>query len=100
VRTPIEATFDAAVWCYPGEGNTWHFLTLPVDLADDIRARVVRTGFGSVRVTATIGDTTWATSVFPEKASGSYVLPVKKAVRQSEGLEVDTTVTVRVALVE
>ena len=36
---------------------------------------------------ATIGSSTWSTSVFPDKASGSFVLPVKKVVRWAEDLE-------------
>ena len=44
-------------------------------------------GFGSVRVEVTLGETTWRTSVFPEAASGCFVLPVKKAVRRAEGVD-------------
>jgi hypothetical protein len=44
-------------------------------------------GFGSVRVRATVGGTTWTTSVFPDSTRGAYVLPVKKAVRRAEGLD-------------
>jgi Domain of unknown function (DUF1905) len=40
-----------------------------------------------VRVEATIGTTTWTTSVFPEAKSKCYVLPVKKAVRTAQALE-------------
>ena len=40
-------------------------------------------GFGSIRVTATVGASTWDTSVFPDKASGSFVLPIKKDVRRA-----------------
>jgi hypothetical protein len=47
-----------------------------------------------VRVHAQIGATTWATSVFPDKARGAFVLPVKAAVRKAEGLEVGDTVPV------
>ena len=43
-------------------------------------------GFGSVRVEATIGATTWQTSIFPDTRRRTYVLPVKKAVRAAEGL--------------
>jgi hypothetical protein len=54
-------------------------------------------GFGSVRVTATIGATTWKTSIFPG-SSGQYALPIKKAVRKAEALDVGDTATVRVEL--
>ena len=71
--------------------------TLPDELADDIRARTddgLRRGFGSVRVEATVGGSTWRTSVFPDTSSGSFVLPVKKPVRIAEGIEPGDTVDV------
>jgi hypothetical protein len=40
-------------------------------------------------VPATIGDTTWQTSVFPQKSedgSAEWILPVKAAVRKAEDL--------------
>lgn len=42
-------------------------------------------GFGSLRVTATIGTTSWQTSVFPARETG-WMLPVKAAVRKAEDL--------------
>ena len=42
-------------------------------------------GFGSLKVTATIGDSTWRTSVFPSREEG-WMLPVKAAVRKAEDI--------------
>lgn len=78
--------FTAVVRRYDG-ATAWYFLTLPVDLAEEIRSRVERVGFGSVRVQVRIGTSSWATSVFPDKESGSFVLPVKAAVRRAEDLD-------------
>jgi hypothetical protein len=79
----------------------WYFLTLSADAAEVVREqpRPPR-GFGSVRVRATVGRTTWATSVFPDSGSGSYVLPVKKAVRRAEGLEDGEPVEVDLDILE
>jgi uncharacterized protein DUF1905 len=64
-------------------------VTLPVDLADDIRdMELPRRGFGSVRVRVRTGGSEWRTSVFPDKESGSFVLPVKRAVRDAEGIDI------------
>jgi Domain of unknown function (DUF1905) len=45
-----------------------------------------RRGWGAMKVAATIGDTSWETSMFPDKTSGGWFLPVKASVRKAEGL--------------
>jgi hypothetical protein len=45
-----------------------------------------RRGFGSVKVTARVGESEWQTSLFPQK-SGGWFLPVKKPVRLAENLD-------------
>ncbi|MFN8149297.1 MAG: DUF1905 domain-containing protein [Candidatus Nanopelagicales bacterium] len=89
--------FTATVWRYDGQA-AWYFLTLPVDLSEEIRARTERVGFGSVRVDVRIGATSWSTSVFPDKESGSFVLPVKAAVRRAEDLDDGSTALVHLTV--
>lgn len=87
--------FEAELWLWDGEA-AWHFVTLPGDLSDDLRAQSgERRGFGSVRVRVTVGGTTWSTSVFPDTTRGAYLLPVKKDVRVLEGLELSDRVAVQ-----
>lgn len=82
----MEFSFEAPLWRWQGEA-AWHFISLPEDVADEIEdSPVDRRGFGSVRVQVQVGSTSWATSVFPDKARGTYLLPVKKQVRDREGL--------------
>lgn len=80
----------------------WHFVTLPVDQADEIDELTMFTsrGFGSVRVEVTIGNTTWGTSLFPDAKAESYVLPIKKLVRTAERLEAGKVVEVSLELVD
>ena len=56
-----------------------------------------RRGFGSVKVTVTLGDSRWQTSLFPNK-DGSWFLPVKKPVRLAERLEYGDEVEVELEL--
>ncbi len=81
-------TFSAEVWEHsPGDPGSWHFLTVPAEVSDDVAAEAgPREGFGSVRVQVTVGATTWRTSLFPDSARGCFVLPLKKSVREAEGL--------------
>jgi Domain of unknown function (DUF1905) len=95
--------FDADLWRWDARADTWTFVSLPVDVADDVLDRAgpgPARGFGSVRVDVTIGRTTWRTSVFPDGRVATYVLPVKKAVRAAEGLEAGDTAHVRLRLVD
>jgi hypothetical protein len=80
--------FRAELWQYEGPG-AWYFVSLPPDVADDIREKCGQqaSGFGSIKVEATVGSTRWVTSLFPDKTRGTYLLPIKKAVRVAESLE-------------
>jgi len=81
--------FAAPLWRYPG-ADGWHFVSLPPEISTDITdiSTGIRRGFGSVRVAVTVGSTSWRTSIFPDSKTGVYLLPVKKAVRVAERLEV------------
>ena len=90
--------FTAELWRHGEMPGAWYFLTIPADAADEIKARShgERRGFGSVRVQATIGQTTWATSIFPDTKSASYLLPVKAAVRRKTGIEEGDAVAAKI----
>lgn len=92
-------SFRAELWLYPGEAG-WHFLTVPPDVAEDLREQgtASRKAFGSVKVTAEIGGHTWQTSVFPDSKSGSFLLPVKKAVRAAAHVSAGDEVDVRLSV--
>ena len=75
----------------------WVFVTLPPADAEEIRDLVPRRpGFGSVKVVARIGSVEWRTSIFPSKEARSYVLPVKRSIRDTA--KVDTGDMVRVTM--
>lgn len=95
--------FDAEVWRWDARSaDSWFFVSLPPDVADDVleAGEQVSRGFGSLRVDVTVGSTTWRTSVFPDARQGTFVLPLKRAVRRAEGLELGDTAQVRLTLVD
>jgi hypothetical protein len=57
-------------------------------------------GFGSVRVSVTVGSTTWQTSVFPDSKTGTFVLPLKKSVRTAEHLKAGASVEAQLEIVD
>ncbi len=78
------------VWIYPGP-SSWHFVTLPKKEAEDIKKfeSPIRRGFGAIKVEVTIGSTSWLTSIFPDKETQSYILPLKRNVRKKERIRAD-----------
>jgi Domain of unknown function (DUF1905) len=71
-------TFAARLRLHQGQG-AWHFLTVPPEISSDIaeRTTAIRRHFGPVQVTATVGDSAWHTSLFPDTQTRAYLLPVK-----------------------
>ena len=98
----MELVFTFTAELYPWESNpSIRFVDVPVDETEDIREFVhSRRSAGSVPVKVQIGDTKWNTSVFGGKNAESFVLPIKKAVRVAEkidiGDEAEVTFTVQV----
>ena len=96
----LKHTFRGKVWKYNGP-SAWHFITLPRGLSREIKrfAFGEASPWGSIRITATVGRTSWKTSVFPDEKTGAFLLPVKAEVRRAEGLNdaavVDVAIDVR-----
>lgn len=84
---------------YPGM-NAWRFLALPKKEAAQIKEKHGKRakGWGSLPVRVTIGETSWDTSIFPDKKSGTYVLPLKAAVRKKEAITDQDTVSFALTL--
>ena len=84
----------AKVWLYPGMAG-WHFVTLPKKQSGEITRLfgILKRGWGSLRVVATVGKTSWKTSIFPDKKAGAYLLPIKASVRKQEDITAGDTIT-------
>jgi hypothetical protein len=93
--------FSAPLWQHPG-ADGWHFVSVPTEISDDITdlTASIRRGFGSVRVAVTVGSTTWQTSIFPDRKTGTYLLPMKKAVRTAEHLVTGADVEAQLEIVD
>jgi hypothetical protein len=92
-------SFRAELWQYDGPG-AWYFISLPADIADDIRAKFgpQAAGSGSIKVEVAIGSTRWSTSLFPDEKLRTYLLPINKAVRIAENLETGDMTTVNLQI--
>lgn len=78
-------SFTATIRLRSTNKAPWHFITLPTDIAEEISQLQnhveKRRGRWAVKVEAHIGFVKWKTSIFPSKEFWSYILPIKKDVR-------------------
>ncbi len=86
-------SIKAPVRKYPGM-DAWYFAFVPVKTSAFIKKTFghAARGWGSLRVKAAIGATSWETSIFPDKKSRGYLLPLKAVVRKAENVRVGKNV--------
>jgi hypothetical protein len=92
-------SFSSKVWLYPGKA-AWHFLTLPKNLADEISENFgyFKQGWGSIKVVVKIQETVWETSIFQDKKSQSYLLPIKSAIRKKLDIKENDEITINLEI--
>ncbi len=88
-----EIEFSGPIWKWVGPAP-FYFVTIPDSQSKKLKAisKLVSYGWGMIPVSAKVGATEWKTSLFPQE--DQYVLPLKKVVREAEGLSERDTVTV------
>ena len=93
----MDFEFRGEVWFWKGPAP-WYFVTVPEDACAELRATAaaVSYGWGMIPVTARIGKTTWATSLFPK--DGRYIVPLKADVRKAESLELGDLASLRLSV--
>ncbi len=92
----MECEFSGRVFEWRGPAP-YVYVAMPEEDADDLKeAARGQEYWGQVAVTATIGDTTFETAVFPK--NGTYLLPLKLAVQKAEQIELDDEVEVTLRL--
>ena len=98
----VAATLPLVRW--QGDRGTYHLVVFRDAEADALSAHALMhrlefgrgRGFGSVKVTARIGETSWKSSVFPQNKQSEWVLLVNKEVMREEDLAADDDVAVEV----
>jgi hypothetical protein len=93
----MDLQFAGELWPWRGPSPS-HFIKLTEDVCAGLRAvsDIVSYGWGMIPVRVQIGESAWETSLFPK--DGGYLLPIKDAVRNAEGLVLGDTVAVELAI--
>ncbi|MGW2707056.1 DUF1905 domain-containing protein [Streptomyces sp. NPDC001340] len=93
----MDLTFAGRVIEWRGP-SPYYFVAVPDEESADIRevAAMATYGWGVIPVEARIGEVAFTTSLFPK--DGSYLLPLKNAVRKPQGLTEGDDVTVEMSV--
>lgn len=93
----MQLRFRGEIWYWRGPAP-FHFVTVPAAESEMISgiAPAVTYGWGMIPAGVRIGDTATTTALWPK--DGGYIVPVKKAVQDAEGIGVGDTVTVDLAI--
>ena len=93
----MEFTFDSEVIYWRGPAP-FFYAPVPQSAADEIRsaAKLVSYGWGVIPVEATVGGVSFTTSLFPK--DGTYLLPLKLAVRKPTGITAGDVIHVEMTL--
>lgn len=93
MMTGMDLEFTGEIWQWRGPAP-YYFVTVPEDESQEIQAiaNALTYGWGMIPVRVRIGDTEWTTSLWPK--DGGYVVPLKDAVRNAEGIEEGDRITV------
>jgi hypothetical protein len=89
----VQFNFSGPIWHWRGP-SPFHFVTVPERESAELAALAnsVTYGWGMIPVIATVGATTWTTSLFPK--DGGYLVPIRDSVRKAEQLDVDDVITI------
>lgn len=73
----------------------WQFITIPKNHSKMISKTYseMKRGWGSLPVMVTVGKTKWKTSIFPDKKTNTYLLPLKAEVRKKENINLGDTIS-------
>ncbi len=88
VNGKIKYEFTAEVWKYSGP-NGWFFVSVENKISHEIRENLQwqEEGWGRLKATAKIGNSTWKTSIWFDTKKNTYFLPLKAEIRKKEKIE-------------
>ena len=95
----IQYKFKAKPWQYNGP-NGWYFISLPFDIANEIREyyKSEEEGWGRLKVTAKIGESEWRTAIWFDTKQKTYLLPLKAEIRKLEQIKIGLFITVTISI--
>lgn len=99
----VEYTFQDTIKIWQGSKSTWHYVSLPPSISDEVHTlsqyhQTKRRGWGAVKVNVMSGDQQWTTSIFPAFEGRRFALFLKADVRKQLGLVAGSEVNITIQI--
>lgn len=90
MKGKIQYEFCAKAWQHSAP-NGWYFVSLPIEMAIEIRGNLKwqEEGWGRLKATAKIGNSQWETAIWFDTKHKTYLLPLKSEIRKKECIKID-----------
>ena len=90
----ISHQFEATLWKNNIKG-AWYFVSLPKDVSLEIRTHNgwQEEGWGRLKATAGVGNSSWETAIWFDTKLAVYLLPIKLSIRKKENLTTNKKAT-------
>ncbi|MFA4975189.1 MAG: DUF1905 domain-containing protein [Candidatus Paceibacterota bacterium] len=93
IRRTFKFKSKVIVWAYGTDrenvDSAWRFARVSEKISAEIKEMQkgkLRRGWGAIYVKAKVKKSEWVTSIFPDRYSPTYILPLKKQIRFEENL--------------
>ncbi|HRE75563.1 MAG TPA: DUF1905 domain-containing protein [Flavobacteriales bacterium] len=91
----INYTFTATTWQHTAPGG-WYFVSMPVEMAAEIREHLKwqEEGWGRLKAIAETGNSKWETAIWFDTKHKTYILPLKAEIRKKENIVLNQEIEV------
>jgi hypothetical protein len=99
VITKIKYEFSTKIWQHSASGG-WCFVSLPVELSNEIRENLKwqEEGWGRLKAITKIGNSEWTTAIWFDTKHRTYLLPIKADIRRKEKIELNQMLELSICL--
>ena len=96
MKGKIGFQFNGSIWQYSTLKGSWYFVSLPMEIAEEIRENLKwqEEGWGRLKATAKINHAEWETAIWFDTKMKTYLLPLKADIRRKEKLDIGNSVSI------
>ena len=96
MKGKIEFQFNGTIWQYSTLKGSWFFVSLPMEISNEIRENLKwqEEGWGRLKAIARINHTEWETAIWFDTKMKTYLLPLKADTRRKEKLDIGNSVSI------